>query len=94
MAYKAVCISSKDGADAAQAARLIAEGLGFRLIDEDIVARAAVEAGVEQDVVADVELRKSMLAKLLEGMGPASMAMGAARRTWAMASRGATSSAG
>ena len=78
MAYKAVCISSKDGADAAQAARLIAEGLGFRLIDEDIVARAAVEAGVEQDVVADVERRKSMLAKLLEGMGPASMAMGAA----------------
>lgn len=51
----------------------MAETLSFRLIDEDIVARAAIEAGVEQDVVADVERRKSILSKLLEGFGPASM---------------------
>ena len=77
MAFGVVCISSDDGAAAAEAAGLVAESLGFRLINEDIVARAAVEAGVDHDVVADVERRKSTLAKLLEGMAPAAMASGA-----------------
>ncbi|MBV9425979.1 MAG: cytidylate kinase-like family protein [Solirubrobacterales bacterium] len=77
MGYGVVCISSEDGAGAAEAARLVAGTLGFRLIDEDIVARAAVEAGVEEEVVADVERRKSILVRLLEGLGPASMGTGA-----------------
>jgi cytidylate kinase len=76
VAYGVVCISSEDGAGAGEAARLVAGRLGFRLIDEDIVARAAVEAGVDEEVVADVERRKSALVRLLEGMGPASMATG------------------
>jgi len=75
--FGAVCISSHDGAGAAEAARLVAERLGFRLIDEDIVARAAVEADVDREVVADVERRKSLLTRVLEGLGPASMAGGA-----------------
>ncbi|HEX8976285.1 MAG TPA: cytidylate kinase-like family protein [Solirubrobacteraceae bacterium] len=74
MGYGVVCISHHDGAAGAEASRLVAHALGFRLIDEDIVARAATEAGVEQDVVADVEQRKSILSKLLEGLGPAGMA--------------------
>jgi hypothetical protein len=36
-----------------EAAILVAKWLGFRLIDEDIVTRAAVEAGVDQQVVAE-----------------------------------------
>ncbi len=52
--------------------------LGFRLIDEDIITRAAVEAGVDQEVVADVERRKSLLVRLVEGLGPAAMATGSA----------------
>jgi cytidylate kinase len=76
VAYKAVCISSEDGAGAAEAAQLVATRLGFRLINEDIVTRAAVEAGVDHEVVADVERRKSLLVRLVEGMGPASMAAG------------------
>ncbi len=55
----------------------MADALGFRLINEDIVARAAVEAGVDREVVADVERRKSMLTKLLEGMASAPLAGGA-----------------
>jgi cytidylate kinase len=74
--YKVVCISSEDGAGAAEAAGLVASSLGFRLINEEIVTRAAVEAGVDQEVVADLERRKSALTKLLEGIGPASMASG------------------
>lgn len=73
MGYGVVCISHHDGAAGAEASRIVAHTLSFRLIDEDIVARAAIEAGVEQDVVADVEQRKSILSKLLDGLGPASM---------------------
>jgi Cytidylate kinase-like family len=71
--FGAVCISSQDGAGAAEASRLVAEGLGFRLIDEDIVADAAVRAGVEKDVMADVERRKSTVTRLLESLGPTAM---------------------
>ena len=76
MGYGVVCISSEDGAGAAEAAALVAQALGFRLINEEIVTRAAVEAGVEQEVVADVERRKSLVLRVLEGLGPASMTMG------------------
>jgi dephospho-CoA kinase len=74
--YKGVCISSQDGAGAQEAANLAAKWLGFRLIDEDIVTRAAVEAGVDQQVVADVERRKSALVRLVEGLGSSGMAAG------------------
>jgi Cytidylate kinase-like family len=68
-----VCISSEDGTGALAAALLAARSLGLRLIDEDIVTRAAVEAGVDREVVADVEQRKSRLTRLLEGLGSADM---------------------
>lgn len=76
MGYGVVCISSQDGAGAAEASRLVAETLGFGLIDEDILTRAAVEAGVEREVVADVERRKSAVIKILEGFGPANVGVG------------------
>lgn len=80
VSYQVVCISSQDGAGAPEAALLVASGLGFRLIDEEIIARAAVEAGVDHGVIADVERRKSRLVKLVEGLGSAglSSAVGAA----------------
>ena len=76
MAHTVVCISSEDGAGAQDASPLVAEQLGFRLIDEDIVMRAALEAGVDRDVVADVERRKSMLLRVIEGLGSAGFAAG------------------
>ena len=76
MGFGVVCISSEAGAGAAEASRLVAETLSFELIDEQIVTRAAVEADVEQDVVADVERRKSALVKLIEGLGPPNAAAG------------------
>jgi Cytidylate kinase-like family len=54
----------------------VASSLGFRLIDEDIVARAAVEAGVDEGVVADVERRKSRLLKLVEAIGSSGLGAG------------------
>src|SRR5271166_2938853 len=76
MRYRTVCISSEDGTGALGAAMLAAKSLGLRVIDEDIVTRAAVEAGVDRDVVADVEQRKSKLVRLIEGLGPVGMGTG------------------
>lgn len=76
MPYRTVCISSEDGAGALGAAHLAARTLGLRLIDEDIITRAAQEAGVERDVVADVEQRRSRLERLLEGLGASGMGTG------------------
>ncbi len=67
MAYNVVCISSADGAGAEEIARLVADALAFRLINEDVVARAASEANIDEEVVADVERRKSLVSRLLEG---------------------------
>ena len=69
-----VCISRQDGAGGHEIALRVAEALGFRLIDEDIITQAALEAGVDEEVVADVERRRSALVRLIEGLGPSAAA--------------------
>lgn len=66
-----MCISSEDGAGGLATAMVASKALGLRVIDEDIVTRAAIEAGVDRDVVADVEVRRSKLARLLESLSGA-----------------------
>ena len=69
MARSAICISATDGAGGEEVGRNVAEALGFRLIDEGIILRAAREAGVDPQVVASAEQRKSFLARLFEDLG-------------------------
>ena len=76
MGHKVVCISSEDGAGARRSRAAGGELLGFRLIDEDIITRAAVEAEVEEGVVADVERRKSRVMRLVEGLGSTGLGAG------------------
>jgi hypothetical protein len=76
VAYRVVCISSEDGAGGLGAAHLLGRDLGFPVIDEEIVTRAAVEAGIDKEVVVDVERRKSMLVRILEGLGSAGTGTG------------------
>jgi cytidylate kinase len=71
MAYPVVCISSTDGSGGRGVAQAVADGLGFRLVDEAIVLRAAREAGVEPKVAVDAERRRTLLARLVEGLGSA-----------------------
>ena len=56
--------------------REVAEGvaarLGFSLVDEAIVIRAAQEAGVDRQVVEDVEKRQSFLDRLLDSFATSS----------------------
>jgi cytidylate kinase len=74
LAYSVVCISTTDGAAGEAVAPLVAKALGLPLINEQIVARAAREAGVQPHVVADVEQRKSLVARLLKEVPAAGMA--------------------
>jgi hypothetical protein len=69
-------MSRTDGAQAQETATSMAKRLGFRLIDEDIVERAAVEAGVEREVIADVERGRTALVRLIEGFGAAGAGTG------------------
>jgi hypothetical protein len=69
VARRVICISPTEGGAGHEVAALVGERLGLRLVDEAIVARAAEQAGVEPDVIADVEARKSLLHRLLEDLG-------------------------
>ncbi len=68
MGYRVVAISPTDGSAGEQLGPVVARELGFQLVNEQIVAQAAREAGVDAALVADVERRKSVLARLLEGL--------------------------
>lgn len=68
VAYRVVCISATDGSGAEDIVPPLASRLGLALVDEQLIARAAQDAGVDRHVVADVERRKSLVARLLEQM--------------------------
>ena len=71
-----ICISHATGAGGTELGHLVAEKLGFRLIDEEIVTRAAENQDVNVDDLADVERRKSLLTRILSEMAVGA-AMGA-----------------
>ncbi len=72
MAHTVICISSHDGAGARETAQAVSDALGLRILDEDIITRAAQEAGVDENTMADVERRKSRLQSIIEGFSVAS----------------------
>ena len=72
MACRAVCISRSEGAGGAEIAHLVADRLGFRYIDDEIIAHAAAKGGISPGDVADEEKRKSTLGRLLRELGTSS----------------------
>jgi cytidylate kinase len=74
-----VCISHATGSGGSEVGRLVAERLGFRYVDEDIVSQAAVKGGVDPEALADEERRKSWLARALDEFG-----RGASGEAWAL----------
>jgi len=66
---KLVCISHAEGAGGEEVGRLVADRLGFVYVDEEIVARAAARGGIDPADVADEERRKSLLERVLTGLG-------------------------
>ena len=74
MSSSVICIAASDGANAEDVASAVGEALGFRVISEEIVARAASEAGVHEQAIRDVEQRKTALTKVLERLAPSGAA--------------------
>ena len=71
MAASVVCISRSKGSLGPAVARAVAEQLGFAFIDEEIIADAAQREGLDPELVAEAEERKSFLVRFFEDWGAA-----------------------
>ncbi len=66
MQTRIVAISHAWGAGGDSIGRAVAERLGFRYVNEEVITRAADKNGVDAAMVADVERRKGLLHRLVE----------------------------
>ena len=69
VAAAVVCISRSVGAGGEEIGQLVAEQLGYRLVDEEIVARAAKQQGLDVKDVASAEQRRSWLGRFFDATG-------------------------
>lgn len=74
MGASVICISASDGAGGEEIAVAVAAALGFPVVSEEILSRAAAEAGVSVEEIADVEHRKTFMTKLMGRLVPHSAA--------------------
>jgi cytidylate kinase len=71
MPCRVVCISSTDAASGEAVGRDVAGRLGFRYVDEQIVARAAELAQVDPGLVAAAEKRQPLLQRIIDKLAVA-----------------------
>jgi cytidylate kinase len=64
-----ICISHVTGAGGAEIGPLVAERLGVRYVNDEIITRAAEKGGVSPADVEDAERRKSLLTRILDELG-------------------------
>jgi cytidylate kinase len=76
MGRRVVCIARVAGANGTEVARGVAGRLGYRIVDEEILQQAAASEGVSVDELADVERRKGVIDRLLDGLAQAGGAGG------------------
>lgn len=68
-----ICVSHLTGAEGEAVARGVAERLGFRYLDEEIIEAAAESVDLDPLVVGEVERRKSLMTRITESMRRQSM---------------------
>jgi cytidylate kinase len=83
MTHQAVCISHATGADGAAVGRGVAERLGFRYIDDEVIAEASEWAELDPALVADAERRKPLVARVLGHMTEGGSAQRLSSGEWA-----------
>ena len=71
MSTRIVTISHAWGAGGENIGRTVAQSLGFRYVDEEIITIAAEKQGLDTSVVADVERKKGLLARIIEDLASA-----------------------
>ncbi len=81
MGSRVVCISRKSGAGGEDIAQSVAQDLGFRYIDEQIIRRAAQRAQVDPTLVAKAENRAPLLQRLLAKLTVAELASSVTQAT-------------
>jgi len=64
-----IAISRALGAGGEEIGRHVATRLGFRFVDDEIVARAAAKAGVSPQTIEKVERSPSLIERILKQMG-------------------------
>jgi cytidylate kinase len=69
--FHVVTIAMTTGAGAERVGQLAAEHLGFRLVNDEIIDRAAQQAGVSRQEVAEVERSPSLINRILSMLGGA-----------------------
>jgi cytidylate kinase len=74
---RVVCISRDLGAGGEEIGRLVADRLGLRYVDEEVIERAAEKGGVAPEDLTDVEQRKSRFRRVLEFVGDSGAGSGA-----------------
>lgn len=68
MACSVVCVSHATGSGGEEVGRQVAHQLGYLYVDEEIVARAAAQGGLEPRDIADEERRSSFARRVLEAL--------------------------
>jgi cytidylate kinase len=66
VAGRVVCISHATGSGGEDVGKQVAQRLGYLYVDEEIVARAAAQGGLEPRDIADEERRRSFAGRVLE----------------------------
>lgn len=68
MSCRVICISRSIGSGGEEIGRHVAQELGFRYADEEIIIMAAERAGVSPDTVVQVERTPRLIERILESM--------------------------
>ena len=76
MARRVICISRLLGAGGDDVGRIVADELGYRLVDEEIVQQAAESNGVTVEELADAEKRTKVIDRLVRNLAMAGGAAG------------------
>ena len=71
MSRSVVCISRAAGAGGEEVAKLVADQLGFRYVDDEIVRRAAELAGVSEEQMAQAEHSQPLVTRIMEALAAA-----------------------
>lgn len=78
MGFHVICISHTDGAGGDGIGHAVAERLGLRYVNEEIILEAARLARVDPEVVAAAEQKQSFWSRLLDSLSAAQEAIGPA----------------
>ena len=71
MSFRVVCISRSTASGGQTIGRGVSERLGFRYVDEEIIASAAQKANVDKASVAAVEQRQPFIKRLIDSLSAA-----------------------